>query len=56
MEKVIEKVVEPEKKYQDGYDESLAKYLSEQIQKKLDDMKSSQVISESKYSKIKEKI
>ena len=56
VEKVIEKVVEPEKKYQDGYDESLAKYLSEQIQKKLDDMKSSQVISESKYSKIKEKI
>lgn len=53
VEKVIEKVVEPEKKYQDGYDVTLAKYLSEQIQKKLDDMKSSQVISESKYSRLR---
>ena len=54
VEKVIEKVVEPEKKYEDGYDQKLSEYLSEQIKLKLDEMHSSQLISDSKYSKIKE--
>jgi len=53
VEKVIEKVAEtPEKKYEDGYDEKLAIYLKEQISSKLDDMKSSAIVSDSKYSKI----
>jgi hypothetical protein len=55
VEKVIERVEEPEKKYEDGYDEKLSDYLSEQIKSKLDDMHSSGIISDSKYSKIKEK-
>jgi len=55
VEKVIEKVAEvPEKKYEDGYDEKLSIYLKEQISSKLDEMKSSEIISGSKYSKIKE--
>jgi hypothetical protein len=55
VEKVIEKVAEtPEKKYEDGYDEKLSIYLKEQISSKLDEMKSSEIISASKYSKIKE--
>ena len=54
VEKVIERVEEPEKKYDDGYDQKLSDYLSKQIQSKLDDLKSSEIISESKYSKIKE--
>ena len=53
VEKVIEKVVEPEKKYEDGYDAKLSEYLSEQIKSKLDEMHTSQLISDSKYSKIK---
>jgi len=53
VEKVIEKVVEPEKKYADGYDQKLSEYLSEQIKLKLDEMHSSQLVSDSKYSKIK---
>jgi transcriptional regulatory protein LevR len=52
---LIEKVAEtPEKKYEDGYDEKLSIYLKEQISSKLDEMKSSEIISASKYSKIKE--
>jgi hypothetical protein len=54
VEKVIEKVVEPEKKYEDGYDQKLSDYLSEQIKSKLDEMHSSKIISDLKYSKIKE--
>jgi hypothetical protein len=55
VEKVIEKVAEtPEKKYDDGYDEKLSIYLKDQISSKLDEMKSSEIISDSKYSKIKE--
>jgi len=53
VEKVIEKVVEPEKKYEDGYDKKLSDYLSEQIKIKLDEMHSSKIISDLKYSKIK---
>jgi hypothetical protein len=55
IEKTIEKIVEaPKKKYTDGYDEKLSLYLSEQIKSKLDGMHSSKIISDSKYSKIKE--
>ncbi len=55
IEKTIEKTVEaPKKKYTDGYDEKLSVYLSEQIKSKLDEMHSSNIISDSKYSKIKE--
>jgi len=55
IEKTIERVVEaPKKKYTDGYDEKLSLYLSEQIKSKLDEMLSSGIISDSKYSKIKE--
>jgi hypothetical protein len=55
VERIVEKVVEiPEKKYEDGYDKKLSEYLSEQIKSKLDEMKSSKIISDSKYSKIKE--
>jgi hypothetical protein len=53
VEKVIERVEAPEKKYEDGYDEKLSDYLSVQIKLKLDEMKSSKIISDSKYSKIK---
>jgi len=56
VEKVIEKVDEPEKKYEDGYDQKLSEYLSEQIKSKLDEMNSSKIISDSKYSTVKEKI
>jgi|SaaInlV_200m_DNA_6_1039755.scaffolds.fasta_scaffold19517_2 hypothetical protein len=52
VEKVIERVETPEKKYDDGYDEKLLIYLREQISSKLDEMKSSEIISDSKYSKI----
>jgi transcriptional regulatory protein LevR len=54
VEKVIERVEEPEKKYEDGYDKKLSDYLSEQIKSKLEEMHSSKIISDSKYSKIKE--
>jgi len=54
VEKVIERVEEPEKKYEDGYDKKLSDYLSEQIKSKLDEMYDSKIISETKYSKIKE--
>jgi len=55
IEKTIEKTVEaPKKKYTDNYDEKLSVYLSEQIKSKLDEMHSSKIISDSKYSKIKE--
>ena len=54
VEKVMERVEAPEKKYEDGYDKKLSEYLAEQIQSKLDEMKSSKIISETKYSKIKE--
>jgi hypothetical protein len=53
VEKVIERVEEPEKKYEDGYDAKLSAYLSDQIKSKLDEMHSSKIISDSKYSKIK---
>lgn len=52
VEKVIERVEEPEKKYEDGYDKKLSDYLSERIKSKLDEMHSSKIISDSKYSKI----
>jgi len=63
VEKVIERIIEksvekapekPEKKYKDGYDKKLSEFLLEQIQSKLDEMKSSKILSDSKYSKIKE--
>ena len=55
IEKTIEKTVEaPKKKYTDNYDEKLSVYLSEQIKSKLGEMYSSKIISDSKYSKIKE--
>lgn len=55
IEKTIEKTVEaPKKQYADKYDEKLSVYLSEQIKSKLDEMHSSNLISDSKYSKIKE--
>ena len=54
VEKVIERVDTPEKKYEDGYDQKLSDYLSEQIKLKLDEMNSSEIISDSKYSKIHE--
>ena len=56
VEKVIERVEVPEKKYEDGYDKKLSDYLSEQIKSKLDEMHSSGIISDSKYSKIQEQI
>ena len=55
VEKTIEKTVEaPKKKYADNYDAKLSSYLSEQILEKIDDMYSSKILSELKYSKIKE--
>ena len=55
VEKTIEKTVEaPKKKYADNYEVKLSSYLSEQILEKLDEMHSSKIISESKYSKIRE--
>jgi len=54
IEKTIEKTVEAEKKYEDKYDEKLSLYLVEQILKKLDEMHSLKIISNLKYSKIKE--
>jgi hypothetical protein len=57
IEKTIEKIVEaPKKKYTDGYDEKLSVYLSEQIQAKLAEMLRTKIISDSKYSKIKENV
>ncbi len=54
IEKTIEKTVEAEKKYEDKYDEKLSVYLADQILEKLDEMHSLKIISETKYSKIKE--
>ena len=55
VERIIEKIVEtPQKKYEDGYDLKLSVYLSVQTLAKLDEMHSSKIISESKYSKIVE--
>lgn len=51
VEQVIERVEEPEKKYEDGYDKKLSDYLSEQIKLKLGEMHDSEIISDSKYSK-----
>jgi len=52
---IIEKTMEAaEKKYTDKYDEKLSVYLAEQILEKLDKMHSSKIISDTKYSKIKE--
>jgi hypothetical protein len=53
VEKIIERVETPEKKYEDGYDKKLSDYLSEQIKLKLDEMNSSKILSDVKYSKIK---
>lgn len=52
VEKIIERVEAPEKKYEDGYDKKLSDYLSDQIQSKLDELHSSKIISDTKYSKI----
>ena len=55
VERIIEKSVEaPKKQYADKYDEKLSVYLSEQTSAKLEEMKSSNLIIDSKYSKIKE--
>jgi len=55
IEKTIEKTVEaPKKKYVDNYGEKLSVYLAEQILEKLGEMNSLKLISETKYSKIKE--
>ena len=55
VEKTIEKTVEaPKKNYTDKYDEKLSVFLSQQIQKKLEEMNSSEILSDSKFSKIKE--
>ncbi len=55
IEKTIEKTVEaPQKKYTDKYDEKLSVYLAKQILEKLDELYSLKIISETKYSKIKE--
>jgi len=55
IEKTIEKIVEaPKKKYSENYDNELSVYLANQILEKLDEMYSSKIISETKYSKIKE--
>ena len=57
IEKTIEKTVEaPKKKYEDKYDEKISAYLSEQIKSKLEEMHNSKIISDYKYSKIKENI
>ncbi len=56
VERIIEKSVEaPKKQYSDKYDEKISVYLSEQIKSKIEEMHSSGIISDSKYSKIKEK-
>lgn len=57
VEKIVERIIEravdtPEQKYEDGYDETLSVYLLEQIKLKLDELHSSQLISDSKYTKI----
>ncbi|MBA4718564.1 MAG: hypothetical protein HRO68_05530 [Nitrosopumilus sp.] len=55
IERIIEKTVEaPKTQYSDKYDKELSVYLEEQIQAKLYEMHSSQIISKTKYSKIKE--
>ena len=63
VEKVIERIIEksvekapekPEKKYEDKYDEKLDVFMYEQSIAKLDKMHSSKLVSEEKYSKIKE--
>ena len=54
VERIIERAVEtPEPVYSDKYDEELSSYLSEQTKAKLDEMHTSKIISDSKYSKIK---
>jgi len=59
VEKIVERIIErpvekPEPVYSDKYDEELSSYLSEQIKVKLDEMHASKIISDSKYSKIKD--
>ncbi len=54
IEKTIENTVGAKKKYEDKYDEKLSIYLVEQILKKLNEMHSLKIISDTKYSKIKE--
>jgi hypothetical protein len=55
IEKTIEKTAEaPKKKYEDNYDEKLSVYLTDQILEKLDEIHSDKIISDLKYSKIKE--
>lgn len=56
VEKVIERVEAPGKKYEDGYDKKLSDYLSEEVKLKLDELHSSKIISDSKHSKIKESL
>jgi hypothetical protein len=56
VEKVIERVEEPEKKYEDGYDQKLSDYLTEQTKSKLEEMHYSGIVSDTKYSEIKEKL
>ena len=57
VEKTIVKTAEiVEPTYSDKYDEELSIYLSEQIKAKLDEIHSSKIISDSKYSKIKESV
>ncbi len=55
VDKTIDKTVEAlQKKYTDKYDQKLSFYLVEQILEKLDEMRSSKIISEKKYLKIHE--
>jgi len=55
VESTIDKTVEAlQKKYTDKYDQKLSFYLVEQILEKLDEMRSSKIISEKKYLKIHE--
>ena len=54
VEKVIERVEAPKKKYEDKYDEKLDVYTYEKSIAKLDEMYSLKLVSEVKYSKIKE--
>jgi len=59
VEKTIEKIVEkapaePKKQYADKYDETLSVYLTEQIKSKIEDMHKIGILSDSKFSKIKD--
>jgi len=54
VENIDKRVEALQKKYTDKYDQKLSVYLVDQILEKLDEMYSSKIISEKKYSKIHE--